>query len=217
MLIGYQRVSTADQSHDLQYDALTAAGCEKIFTDTISGATRDRPALSKALEIIRKGDVLVVWKLDRLGRSLRHLLELFGDLHDRGVTFRSLTQGIDTTGPVGRFVFQLLGAVAELERELTRERAMAGLAAARARGRKPGRKNRLSAEQALQVAALLRSNATSIRRVAKVFGVGRMTVVRAAERVERDRLHEKSLAAPPDSRPHPPRRGESDDDARQAG
>src|ERR671938_239242 len=138
MLIGYARISTDEQTLHLQRDALDKAGCERTFTDTISGATAERPGLSQALTFARPGDTLVVWRLDRLGRSLRQLIETVTDLEKRGIGFRSLTESIDTTSPGGRLVFHLFGALAEFERDLIRERTRAGLTAARARGRKGG-------------------------------------------------------------------------------
>ena len=139
MQIGYARISTDDQTLDLQRDALTKAGCDQLFTDTISGAAADRPGLTQALTYARPGDTLVVWRLDRLGRSLRHLIETVTDLEQRGVHFRSLTEAIDTTSPGGKLVFHIFGALAEFERDLIRERTRAGLTAARARGRTGGR------------------------------------------------------------------------------
>lgn len=140
MLIGYARVSTTDQKFDLRHDALAKAGCEKVFEDKLSGARDDRPGLRNALSHCRPGDVLVVYKLDRLGRTMRGPVELVADLAQRKIEFRSLSDGIDTTTTMGRFTFHLLGAIAEMERDLIRERTNAGLAAARARGRKGGRK-----------------------------------------------------------------------------
>jgi len=139
-LIGYARVSTSEQDAALQTDALTAAGCSRIFDDKVSGAKSDRPGLSAALAYLREGDVLVVWRLDRLGRSLPHLIEVVSELEARGIGFRSLTEQIDITTPGGRLVFHLFGAVGQFERDLIRERTKAGLAAAAARGRKGGRK-----------------------------------------------------------------------------
>ena len=139
MLVGYARISTSDQDLALQLDALTSAGCERVFSDTASGSLRERPQLARALEDLRDDeDVLVVWRLDRLGRSLRHLIELIGELEQRRVGFRSLTEGIDTTTASGRLVFHIFGAIAEFERQLIRERTQAGLQAARARGHVPG-------------------------------------------------------------------------------
>jgi len=139
-LIGYARVSTAEQDSALQTDALHKAGCERIFDDTVSGAKAERPGLTAALEFLRDGDVLVVWRLDRLGRSLPHLIEVVSTLEARGVGFRSLTEAIDTTTPGGRLIFHVFGALGQFERDLIRDRTKAGLAAAAARGRKGGRK-----------------------------------------------------------------------------
>lgn len=139
MLVGYARVSTAEQSLDLQRDALTSAGCETIYTDVASGARDDRPGLGEALKALRKGDVFVVWKLDRVGRSLPHLVQLVTELQNKDVGFRVLTDNIDTTTATGRLVFHLFAALAEFERSLIVERTRAGLDAARARGRQGGR------------------------------------------------------------------------------
>src|ERR687895_389947 len=139
MLIGYARVSTHDQTLTLQQDALEKAGCTKIFTDTASGAKTERKGLDDALTYVRKGDTLVVWRLDRLGRSLPHLIATMTALEDRGIGFKSLTENIDTTTSGGKLIFHIFGALAEFERNLIRERTTAGLMAARARGRKGGR------------------------------------------------------------------------------
>ena len=139
MLIGYARVSTDDQTLDLQRDALLKASCDRILTDTMSGATATRPGLGDALTYARPGDTLVVWRLDRLGRSLRHLIETVTDLERRGVGFKSLTESIDTTSSGGKLIFHIFGALAEFERDLIRERTQAGLVAARSRGRRGGR------------------------------------------------------------------------------
>ena len=139
MLVGYARISTQDQSPELQLDALQKAGCERIFVEKASGAQRDRPELKAALDLMRgKGDILVVWKLDRLARSLKQLIETVEDLERRKIGFRSLTEQIDTTSPGGRLVFHIFGVMAEFERSIIRERTRAGLDAARARGRKTG-------------------------------------------------------------------------------
>ena len=140
MKIGYCRVSSNDQTLNLQKDALKKAGCEKIFSDTVSGAKESRPGLAQCLDQLRKGDTLVVWRLDRLGRSLKHLLTLVEDFSTRGIGFVSLTEAIDTTTSGGKLVFSIFGAIAEFERQIIRERTNAGLAAARGRGRKGGRK-----------------------------------------------------------------------------
>lgn len=137
-LIGYARVSTTEQNTSLQTDALREAGCSRIYEDTISGAKSERPGLASTLDYLREGDVLVVWRLDRLGRSLPHLIETIGILASRGVGFRSLTENIDTTTPGGRFFFHIFGALGQFERDLISERTRAGLTAAAARGRKGG-------------------------------------------------------------------------------
>src|SRR5437588_2698376 len=139
MLIGYARVSTQDQTLDLQQDALEKIGCSKIFTDTASGAKAERQGLDEALAYVREGDTLVVWKLDRLGRSLQHLIETITKLNNRKIGFKSITENIDTTTSGGKLVFHIFGALAEFERDIIRERTNAGLAAARARGRRGGR------------------------------------------------------------------------------
>ena len=138
-LIGYARVSTVDQNPALQLDALQTAGCDPVFSDHASGAREKRPDLDRCLGYLRAGDTLVVWRLDRLGRSLRHLVTLVADLGARGIGFRSLTENIDTTTAGGRLIFHVMAALAEFEREIIKERSIAGVAAARARGRKPGR------------------------------------------------------------------------------
>jgi DNA invertase Pin-like site-specific DNA recombinase len=138
-LLGYARVSTTDQQPQLHVDALQRAGCYRVFTETASGARNDRPTLEQLLDQLRPGDTLVVWKLDRLGRSLQHLVDIINGLADRGIGFRSLQEAIDTTTPGGKLVFHVFAALAEVERDLIRERTNAGLAAARARGRHGGR------------------------------------------------------------------------------
>lgn len=139
-LIGYARVSTVEQELDLQHDALRNAGCERIFDDRASGARADRPGLSGALAYLRQGDVLVIWKFDRLGRSIRHLIDVVADLDRRGIGLRSLTEAVDTTTSGGRLLFHIFGALAQFERDLIIERTSAGLRAAEARGRKGGRR-----------------------------------------------------------------------------
>src|SRR5438309_7348420 len=153
MLIGYARVSTSDQTLNLQKDALEKIGCSKIFTDTISGATTERQGLDEALAYVREGDTLVVWRLDRLGRSLKHLIETITNLNNRKIGFKSLTESIDTTTSGGKLIFHIFGALAEFERDIIRERTNAGLTAARARGKKGGRpKSPISEEKKLQMA-----------------------------------------------------------------
>jgi DNA invertase Pin-like site-specific DNA recombinase len=177
-LIGYARVSTLDQDPALQLDALSTAGCKRTYVDHASGAKTDRPELAKAIDYARDGDVLVVWKLDRLGRSLPHLIAITGDLRTRGVQFRSLTEGIDTTTPAGRMYFHMLGALAEFERDLIRERTMAGLSAARARGRKGGRHPSLTSSQQKAVRALWGEREHTYDELAQMFKVSRSTIAR---------------------------------------
>jgi DNA invertase Pin-like site-specific DNA recombinase len=177
--IGYARVSTDDQTLDLQRDALRQAGCIDIYEDTASGKRQDRPALAQVLRACRQGDVLVVWKLDRLGRSLRHLIEIVEGLHQRGCGFQVLTGiPVDTSTPHGRFAFQLFGALAEYERELIRERVVAGLAAARARGRKGGRRPKLAPEQQ-QLACQTATSGIPITTIAQTLHCARHTVYKA--------------------------------------
>jgi DNA invertase Pin-like site-specific DNA recombinase len=147
LLVGYARVSTGEQNSNLQTDALSVVGCRRIFEETASGASRDRPQLKAALDFLRPGDTLVVWKLDRLVRSLAQLIETVDELHKRECGFRSLTEAIDTTTAGGRLIFHIFGALAEFERSIIRERTMAGLEAARARGRKGGRPKALGEER----------------------------------------------------------------------
>ena len=177
MLIGYARVSTTDQNLDLQCDALTSAGCQKIFTDTISGAKASRPGLDQALEHLRDGDTLVVWKLDRLGRSVKNLIAFTDQLEHAGIGFRSLTDQIDTTTPAGRFFFHVMASLAQMERELTIERTRAGLEAARKNGRPPGRK-RLMTERKITAARQLLAQGTSAADVAHNVGVSIPTLYR---------------------------------------
>jgi DNA invertase Pin-like site-specific DNA recombinase len=179
MMIGYARVSTRDQNLDLQRDALTKAGCARLFEEHASGARDDRPELAAALSHARTGDVLCVYKLDRLGRSIRSLIDFVTALRDRGVEFKSLSDAIDTTTPAGRFFFHVLAALAEMERDLIRERTNAGLAAARARGRKGGRRPKLSDKQIAHARALLADGGTTIKDVAASLGVNRATIYRA--------------------------------------
>lgn len=147
MLIGYARISTTEQNLDLQIDKLKAAGCDRIFSDCISGSKSDRPGLIEALNFARSTDVLVVWKLDRLGRSLSHLIDTVQKLTERGIEFKSLQENLDTLSPGGKLLFHIFGAIAEFERDLIRERTIAGLESARARGRKGGARKLLSKTQ----------------------------------------------------------------------
>ena len=177
MLIGYARVSTLDQHLDLQIDALTQAGCHRLFDDKISGSRAERPGLAKALDMLREGDTLVVWKLDRLGRSVKHLVDLVGQLHQQGVHLKSLTDAIDTGTPSGRFFFHVMASLAEMERELTAERTRAGLEVARQLGRKGGRKRKMTDSKIASARKLLASGVPP-RDVAKNLGVSVPTLYR---------------------------------------
>jgi len=177
-LIGYARVSTADQSLALQRDALAKAGCDPTFEDHASGARADRPGLTKALDYARDGDTVIVWKLDRLGRSMAHLIETVRALEARGVGFRSLTEGVDTTTPGGTLIFHLFGALAQFERDLIRERTRAGLAAAEARGRKGGRRPVVTPDKLARARAHIAQGLT-VREAAVRLKVGRTALYRA--------------------------------------
>lgn len=178
MLVGYARVSTLDQKPALQIDALTSAGCERIFIEKASGAQRERPELKAALSYLRAGDTLVVWKLDRLARSMRQLIETVEDLQARGIELRSLTESIDTATPGGRLVFHIFGALAEFERAVIRERTSAGLQAARARGRKGGRPRRLGPKELAAAKALLADPQIRVEDVAAHLRVSPATLYR---------------------------------------
>ena len=178
MLVGYTRVSTREQNQALQLDALHAAGCERVYTEKASGAQRERPELKAALDYAREGDTLVVWKLDRLARSIRQLIETVEDLERRKIGLRSLTEAIDTTTPGGRLVFHVFAALAEFERSVIRERTTAGLEAARARGRKGGRPRRLAAADLTAAKALLRDPNITVEEVARRLRVGPATLYR---------------------------------------
>ena len=175
MLIGYARVSTEDQRLDLQRQALRDAGCERIFEDT-AGGVAERPALREALAQLRAGDTLVVWRLDRLGRSLKDLIAHAESLRTQGVGLRSLKEAIDTESSTGQLVFHIFGALAEFERALIRERTRAGLAAARARGRVGGRRKRLGEEQRRHAVELYRSRQRTVKEICALVGVSRSTL-----------------------------------------
>jgi DNA invertase Pin-like site-specific DNA recombinase len=177
MLIGYARVSTQDQNLDLQIDALTQAGCKKLFQEKMSGSRAARPEFSKALEALREGDTLVVWKLDRLGRSVKNLVDLVGELHKQGVQFKSLTDAIDTATPSGRFFFHVMASLSQMERELTIERTRAGLEIARKLGRKGGRKRRMT-DSKIESARKLLANGMPPRDVALNLNVSIPTLYR---------------------------------------
>lgn len=178
MKFGYARISTTDQTLDPQTDQLNKEGCEKIFSDIASGAKQERKALTDLLSYARKGDVVVVVKLDRLGRSLKHLIEIVGDLETRGIGLKSLSEGIDTTTSGGRLVFHIFGAIAEFERSLIIERTQAGLSAARARGRNGGRPKVLSPEKIKTLLSLANDRTLSVREICHTLGIGRDTYYR---------------------------------------
>jgi DNA invertase Pin-like site-specific DNA recombinase len=178
-LVGYARVSTFEQTLDLQRDALQQAGTTKLFTDTASGGMVDREGLADALAFVRPGDTLVVWKLDRLGRSLKHLIETVTQLHERSVGFRSLTEQIDTTTSAGKLIFHVFGALAEFERDLIRERTQAGLLAARARGRRGGRPRALDSAAKIAMAQQLHQDkSNSIQEICASLHISRATLYR---------------------------------------
>lgn len=176
MLIGYARVSTIDQNLALQLDALNKAGCERTFKDTASGGKVDRPGLQDVLEFAREGDTVLVWRLDRLGRSLKHLIEMVTQLNERGVGFRSLQEAIDTTTSGGKLVFQIFGALAEFERNLIRDRTQAGLEAARARGRNGGRPKALDSKKIDLLYQLYDAKKQSIEEICQILGISKPTL-----------------------------------------
>lgn len=176
MLIGYARVSTDDQHLDLQRDALEKVGCEKVYTDQQSGASTERLGLNGILEMARPGDTLVVWRLDRLSRSLKHLIHLVETLDHQGIGLRSLQENIDTTTSGGRLVFHLFGALAEFERNLIRERTQAGLSAARARGRQGGRPKLLDPKKRELVLRLYQERQHSIAEICRIMGISKSTL-----------------------------------------
>jgi DNA invertase Pin-like site-specific DNA recombinase len=182
--IGYARVSTTEQNLDLQIDALHAAGCKKVYKDMMSGAKADRPGLEDALDYLREGDTLVVWRLDRLGRSLQHLIETVNKLESRNVGFKSLTEQIDTTTPGGMLIFHIFGALAEFERNLIRERTNAGLKAARARGRLGGRPkaiNKIDPKVLALAKQLYETNQTPNEQIWMMLKVSEATFYRIAK------------------------------------
>ncbi len=186
MLIGYARVSTLNQTLDLQRDALEKVGCTKIFSDTINGAAKERKGLDEALAYVREGDTLAVWKLDRLGRSLKHLIETVTALNQRGIGLKSLTENIDSTTSGGKLIFHIFGALAEFERDIIRERTQAGLAAARARGRLGGRPKALDDKKAEIAQQLYRDKNNAIKDICQTLNISRATLYRyvgAASRI----------------------------------
>jgi len=182
-ILGYARVSTVEQSTDLQLDSLQSAGCDKIFTDSASGSKTDRKGLAETLEYARSGDTVVVWRLDRLGRSLRHLIDVINELDERGIAFRSLTEDINTSTPGGRLVYHLFGALAEFERGIIKERVNAGLAAARKRGRVGGRPAVVDKSKAAAIQAM-RGRELSVADICKSLGISKATYFRHKNRDE---------------------------------
>jgi DNA invertase Pin-like site-specific DNA recombinase len=178
MKIGYARISTVEQNLNLQTDALESAGCEKIFTDTASGSSHARKGLTDAVGFCRSGDALVVWKLDRLGRSLKHLIDTVNYLQAKGVEFVSLQESVDTSTSGGKLVFHVFGALAEFERELIRERTLAGLKAARDRGSKNGRPKKLTKQQIRIAKKLMDDKETNVVEITKTMKVSRSTLYR---------------------------------------
>ncbi len=176
MLIGYARVSTDDQNLHLQHDALQKAGCDKVYSDQLSGAAADRPGLATAFEVLRPGDTLVIWRLDRLGRSLKHLIALVEQLDKRDVGLKSLQENLDTTTSGGRLVFHLFGALAEFERNLIRERTQAGVNAARARGRQGGRPKLLENNKRELAIRLHRERQHTIAEICTMMGISKSTL-----------------------------------------
>jgi DNA invertase Pin-like site-specific DNA recombinase len=178
MRVGYARVSTSDQRLDLQRDALLQSGCTKIFEEVARGATAERTALNAALEYVRPDDTLVVWRLDRLGRSLRHLIHVVNTLHERGVGFQSLVEAIDTTSATGQFFLHVTGAFAELERNLIRERTMAGLASARQRGHYGGRPKAIAPDTFAMALQLYEARTNSVQSICQRLGMARRSFYR---------------------------------------
>jgi DNA invertase Pin-like site-specific DNA recombinase len=176
MKIGYARVSTLDQNPDLQKDALEKAGCEKVIVDQISGTVAHRPGLEKVKELLRKGDTLVVWRLDRMGRSLRDLIDWVRYLDEQGVGLQSLHEAIDTSTPTGKLTFHLFGALAEFERNLIQERTQAGLAAARARGRRGGRRKTLDADNRGLAVDLYQEKKMPVGKICELMGISKPTL-----------------------------------------
>jgi DNA invertase Pin-like site-specific DNA recombinase len=187
MLIGYARVSTHEQTLNLQQDALQKAGCNKIFTDTASGAKTERKGLEQALSYVRKSDTFVVWRLDRLGRSLPHLIATMTSLEERGIGFKSLTENIDTTTSGGKLIFHIFGALAEFERNLIRERTQAGITAARARGRIGGRPKALTSRQIRIAQSLYDDPKNSIAEICRTLKISKTTLYRSINSQENRR------------------------------
>lgn len=175
MKIGYARVSTFDQNLDLQIDALNEAGCERIFTDKSSGKNRERPGLDELFSFARKGDIIITWKLDRLGRSMKHLIQTVNYFEENGIGFTSLKENIDTTTSGGKLIFHVFAALAEFEADIISERTQAGLSAARARGRKGGRPKALNNDQIKQLRVMAKDNTITVKEICTTFGISKAT------------------------------------------
>ena len=188
MLIGYARVSSADQNLDLQIDALTKAGCQKIFSDKISGAKAGRPGLTKVLEIARDGDTLVIWRLDRLGRSLKDLIQISETLKEQSINLKSLEEGIDTTTSTGQLMFNLLAVLAEFERNLINERSRAGLDAARSRGKLGGRPKSLDRNQQELAVKLYNDREHSIAQICSMMSISKPTLYKYVSAAQKTHL-----------------------------
>jgi len=206
MLVGYARVSTTNQNLDLQKDALLAARCERLFTDTASGAKAQRPGLTEALQHCRPGDTLVVWKLDRLGRSLPHLVETVRDLVARGVGFRSLQENLDTTTSGGKLIFHIFASLAEFERDIVRERTHAGLSAARARGRTGGRPKGVDEKKKKAALALKKDLGRTVKEICAIVGISRNTYYKytRSEGTPAAAPQNSSSPKPKENQPAPP-------------
>ena len=178
MKIGYARVSTGDQNLDMQVDALNKIECDKIFTDKMSGARSDRPGLEEAMKFMREGDTLIVWRLDRLGRSLQHLIKVINDLNENGKFFMSLQENIDSKSTGGKLIFHIFAALAEFERDLIRERTKAGILAARARGRIGGRPRKMTAKKIEWAKKLMEDHSNSISEICKMLRISKSTLYR---------------------------------------
>jgi len=187
MLIGYARVSTQDQNLDLQKDALEKAGCEKVYVEQISGGSSTRPELDKTMETLRGGDTLVVWRLDRLGRSLKHLIDLVNEMEQRKIGLRSLTESMDTNTSGGKLIFHIFGALSEFERNLIRERTQAGLAAARARGRKGGRPLALDDKKREITVRLYNEREHTVKEICEIMGISKPTLYSYLRKAEEER------------------------------
>lgn len=182
--IGYARVSTDDQHLHLQNDALEKVGCSVIYAESVSGKNTQRPELVQCLKALRQGDTLVVWRLDRLGRSLSDLIEIITELENRGIAFESLNEKIDTNSATGKLIFHLMAALSEFERNLMRERTQAGLKAARARGRKGGRPRKLDEKQIKEIQHLMKSSDIPVKQIADRYGVSRATIYNVAPQTQ---------------------------------